>query len=179
MSYANLKGKVIKYHGILQNTKNYREAWNKEIKTMIQEQLQAIMEETGLEASVETKDDLQNLEAIGLDLGQDISGITEQVGAAERNFIKSKGTLIYQQLFNGKIMITISYPFIEGLGQPKQPKMIEILRPEELEPPFILRHVEEFLKEIIAWEDYDDDAPGQPIGFQNNLTNEIITKPDS
>ncbi|NND05805.1 MAG: hypothetical protein HKN87_05450 [Saprospiraceae bacterium] len=179
MSYANVKGKVIKYQDILNNTRAYREAWKKETRAMIEEQLQAIMDETGLEASVETKDDLNNLEAIGLDLGQDVSGISEQVGAAKRNFIKSKGTLIYQQLFNGKIMITISYPFIEGLGQPKQPKMIEILRPEELEPPFILRHVEEFFKEIIAWEDYDDDVPGQPIGFQTNLTKEIITNPDS
>jgi hypothetical protein len=62
-------------------------------------------------------------------------------------------------------MITVMYPFIEGLGNPRPPKNVEILRPAELKPPFLLRHVEEFLKEIIGWEDFDDDVP-QPIGFQ-------------
>ncbi len=178
MNYANLKGKVAKYQGILESTRAYRKAWKDELKTMIQKQLREIMDETGLQASIQLKEDLQNLEAIGLDLGQDVSGISEQVGAAQRDLIKSKGMLIYQQLFNGKIMISIMHPYIEGLGKPQPSKMIEILRPEELEPPFVLRHVEEFLKEIIDWEDYDDDVPSQPIGFQHSLPKDVITMPE-
>jgi hypothetical protein len=43
------------------------------------------------------------------------------------------------------------------------------LRPHELKVPFIIRYVEEFLQEIIEWEDFDDDVPEKmgmnPIGF--------------
>lgn len=168
MDFSNIQHKVTQYKKILENTKTYRQQWKDETKVMIQTTLEDVVKETGLDAKVETKEDLQNLAGVALSLGQESSGISEQVGNAERPFIKSNGMLIYQQLFNGKVMISIVYPYIENLGQPKQPKMIEILRPDEFKPPFILRHVEEFLKEIIGWEDFDDDVP-QAIGFQSGF----------
>ena len=63
-------------------------------------------------------------------------------------------------------------PYIEGYGEPKPPRPIEILRPNELTVGFIIRHVETFLKEITEWEDYDDDEPTtknafNPIGFNS------------
>ena len=96
----------------------------------------------------------------------------------KRIMIKTNGALVYQQLFNGKIMIMIVSPSIEGYGEPKPPKMMEILRPEELKTPFILRHIEAFLKDITEWEDYDDDEPQKPnnafspIGFNRDYDDE-------
>ena len=50
---------------------------------------------------------------------------------------------------------------------------MEIIRPEELTIPFILRYVEEFLTEVVEWEDFDDDMPEKmgmnPIGFGNTI----------
>ena len=44
--------------------------------------------------------------------------------------------------------------------------MIAIYRPEELQTPFIIRHLEEFVRDITDWEDYDDDEKQpQKIGF--------------
>ena len=82
--------------------------------------------------------------------------------------IKHKGSLVYQQLFNGKIIALISYPTIENYGQPQPPKQIGIYRPEELKEPFFVRHMEEFMKEVTKWEDYDDEdpQPAQRIGFR-------------
>jgi hypothetical protein len=72
-------------------------------------------------------------------------------------------------------MVMIVLPYIEGYGEPRPPKNVEILRPEELKQGFILRHVEEFLKDVTDWEDYDDDQPAKPvigfnapIGFDSN-----------
>jgi len=45
--------------------------------------------------------------------------------------------------------------------------MIAIYRPEELKTPFLIRHMEDFIKEITHWEDLDDDdQPTNKIGFQ-------------
>jgi hypothetical protein len=64
-------------------------------------------------------------------------------------------------------MVMIAPPYIEGYGEPKPPTTIEILRPEELKTPFILRHLETFFKDITEWEDFDDDQPPKsPMGFQ-------------
>ena len=175
MNYRNLKSKANKYRQILTNTQNYRKAWKEGLKDLIQKQLKDIIKETGLDAEVELKEELSNLSAIVLSLGTEFSGITEDTGKVERPFLKSNGMLIYQQLFNGKIMVSMTHPLIEGLGKPGAPKQIEILRPEELKPPFIIRHAEEFLKEIIAWEDFDDDMPqSQPIGFQTGFQKGVI-----
>ena len=164
MQLQNIQRKARQYLDILSNTEQYRKDWHGSSKEMILVNLEQILKETDLPAEIEQQDNLANLESIALSFGQTNSGIAEDLGKTKRHLIKSNGALVYQQLFNGKIMISIFYPFIEGLAQPKQPKMLEILRPEELKVAFILRHVEAFLKEIITWEDYDDDVP-QKIGF--------------
>ncbi len=178
MDLGTLQSKVNRYEEIIGNTSNYRKDWNESLKSMITSGLEEIINETKLKATIEVKDEVENLEVIVLSLGQDISGIAEKLqnSVSKRHMIKNKGALIYQQLFNGKIMILIMFPFIEGYGEPKPPKTIEILRPEELKKAFLIRHVEEFMTEVINWEDYDDDLDEQvksnPIGFN-------LIQPDS
>jgi len=170
-NYSNTTDKVEKYNSILSNTTNYRKDWCDSLKIMIQDELNKVIKETNLSAYVELKDDIENLEVISFSLGTEISGIAEKLpgNKTKRPFIKSNGSLIFQQLFNGKVMMMIMYPYIEGYGQPKPPMTLEILRPEEFKPPFVLRYVETFLKEVIEWEDFDDDVPEKmgmnPIGF--------------
>ena len=169
-SYTNLVSKVNQYKRILDSTTAYRKEWHENLRSMIEEELKSIIEHTGLPAQLELKKDIANMEAIIFSLGRVSSGMSENINHSLcMPIVKFAGSLIYQQLFNGKIMITISYPFLEGFSKPKPPKMVEILRPEELTKPFISRHVEEFMKEIISWEDYDDDAPAAKIGFQTGF----------
>ncbi len=175
MEIGTLKGRVTKYKKILKNTKDYRKAWIKEVKPFIKDTLEKINDETKLGATITCQDNMENLGVVIFSLGKDYSGIAEKIEGSDtkKNMIKSNGSLVYQELFNGKIMIMFIYPFIEGYGQPQPPKSVEILRPHEVTEPFIIRHVEDFLKEIIEWEDYDDDEqeklPFNTIGFQNSL----------
>ena len=167
----NLKIKVNNYNKILENTRTYRQVWKDSLKAFIVKRLEIIVAETGLDAKVEIKENVDNLEAVVLSLGTEVSGISEKINEdTMRPMIKNNGVLIYQQLFNGKVQVMLVYPFIEGYGKPQPPKIVSIYRPEEVKEPFIIRHVEEFLKEVILWEDFDDDLPiqKQPIGF--NIT---------
>jgi len=180
MEYSNIKGKVDQYNSILTNTTKYRKKWNSSLKKMIKKNLTDIIKQTKLPAFIDIKDEIENLEVIAMSLGTEISGIAEKVGnnQTKRPYIKSNGSLIFQQLFNGKIMIMIMYPFIEGYGQPKPLKTLEILRPHEMTEAFLIRYVEEFMREVIEWEDFDDDLPEKmgmtPIGF--GVQQEIIGK---
>ena len=181
MDIAGLIGKVNEYENTRKNTSAYRESWNAEIKPMLRSHLENIIKETGLKAKVDERTEMDNLEAIVLDLGQEESGISQRVtDSLNKSMIRYNGMLVYQQLFNGKIIIMIVPPFIEGLGQPKPPYNLEILRPEELKPPFILRHVEKLLKEVTEWEDYDDDLPEKKaIGFQSGFKNNEVLRETS
>ncbi len=170
MEIGSLMSKINKYKQVLENTNKYREEWHASVKPMLQKTLGEIIEQTLLtKASVIVRDNIDNLESIVLDLGRSSSGISESIddSGVKRTMIKSNGSLIYQQLFNGKIIVMIISPHIEGYGQPKPPTTIEILRPDELKAPFIIRHMELFLKDITDWEDFDDDQPqkSNTIGF--------------
>jgi predicted ATP-dependent Lon-type protease len=170
---GSLVSKVNAYSTVLDNTIKYRSEWHANIKPFIKEVLVKIMDQTKLKGEVKIQDKMENLESILLDLGRTSSGISENLedSGVKRTMIKTNGALIYQQLFNGKIMVMIISPMIEGYGEAKSPKTVEILRPEELTEALIINHVEMLLKDIIAWEDFDDDEPNrppngfQPIGF--------------
>lgn len=167
---SNLQSKVKQYQNVLANTIAYREVWNTQLKAEIIKGLDDMVQKTGLDASTEVKEEMLNLEAIVLSLGEVKSGLSQKINPeVQRHLIKHNGSLIYQQLFNGKVVVLINFPQIEGYGEQRPPKQIGIYRPEEIKAPFLVRHMEDFLKEITNWEDYDDDEPTQRIGYNMNF----------
>ena len=169
---SNLQKKVERYKEVLDNTNKYRLAWKTELKTFIINQLQTLIDASGMTATVEERGELSNMEAVVLSMGISESGLAEPLSKTmNRQLIKNNGSLIYQQLFNGKILVALNMPFIEKYGQPQPAKTLAIYRPEELKEPYILQHVETFINDITHWEDYDDDLvdPNQRIGFKANF----------
>jgi len=182
MDTGTLLAKVNKYKQVLENTAKNRVAWHNDVKPMLTKTLEEIIKQADLpKAEITVRDNIENLEAIILDLGRSSSGISENVedSGVKRTMIKSNGSLIYQQLFNGKIMVMLVSPHIEGYGQPKPPLTLEILRPDEIKAPFIIRHIEAFLKDITDWEDFDDEEQkSSAIGF-NPIGFDIVNNQES
>ncbi len=169
---SSLRSKVDRYKEILQNTLQYREAWHKSLKKELAAKLKEFAEAAGLTFTIEARDEIQNLGAIVLNLGSEASGLREPVGnGLHRDLIKQNGSLVYQQLFNGKILVLINIPHVEKYGEPQPPKTLAIYRPAELKEAYILQHLETFVSDITVWEDYDDDLPepNQRIGFKLNF----------
>jgi hypothetical protein len=168
----NLKRKVERYKEVLENTQRYRTLWQSSLRKSIVDRLGELAGAVGLECDIEERSDIENLETVVLSLGHAESGLGEPVGGdMRRSLIKQNGSLVYQQLFNGKVLVLINFPFIEKYGQPQPPKTIAIYRPEELKDPYFQRHLETFISDVTNWEDYDDDAPepNQRIGFKMNF----------
>lgn len=162
--YTALKERALKYTKILDQVVQFRDAWGEHLKDFIISTSEKVLKQTGINARLEIEERFENLESITISLGKSISGIAENIdGSTKRNIIKDKGSLIYSQLFNGKIQTWMTYPLIEGLMQPKPPKMIGIYGPPEFNEDLILNNFDDFFKELIEWENYDDDQPGQGI----------------
>ncbi len=158
----------VKLKQVLSNTESFRQQWSAATKSMIAHTLQEVVDGAQFaHAKVVLRENVENLEAVVLDLGRNASGITETLddSGVLRPMLKSNGSLFYQQLYNGKIIVMMLRPFIEGYGQPQPPINLEILRPDEMNPAVILRHIEIFLNDTISWEDFDDDAQRANIGF--------------
>lgn len=162
--YTAIKQRATKYTEILQQVVNFRDEWGGHLKKFILTTTDNILEATGIAAKVEVEERFENLESITISLGKSISGISENVdGQTKRTIIKDKGALMYSQLFNGKLQVWMTYPMIEGLMQPKPPKMIGIYAPSEFNEDLILSNFDDFFKELIEWENYDDDQPGHEV----------------
>lgn len=168
LEYIGLKNKVIEYKKIIANAHAYRSDWNAHLKEFIISEVKTMAAAADLELTIRVQDNVGNLEAVTCSLGRSASGIFEKVDEdTNKPLIKHNGTLVYQQLFNGKIQVMVSLPYIEGFGNPPPPKFIAIYRPQELKRPFLERHMEAFIKTVSDWEDFDDDEPThQKIGFQ-------------
>ncbi|MEO6132825.1 MAG: hypothetical protein ABIQ02_13330 [Saprospiraceae bacterium] len=166
--YKGLITKVERYQTTLANTKAYRERWDSQLRTLISTELENMLKVAKLDGKIEVQDKVRHLEFIVLSLGSEESGISEIINdKTDKPMIKNNGSLVYQQLFNGKVQVMIGYPYIEGFGEPQPPKIIGIYRPEEIKIPFLIRHMEDFIKEITQWEDFDDDdTPAARIGYQ-------------
>jgi len=94
--YINLNKKVKNYHEVLKNTRAYRTIWDESLKDFIIKQLETISKEVNLEIKIETKSELENLEAIVLSLGDVKSGMYKKVNdSVKRHLIKHNGSLIY------------------------------------------------------------------------------------
>lgn len=168
LNLENLKNKVKNYDSVIQNTTIYRQNWADSLREQITADLEAICSEAGIAHEIIHNKQYKNLEAILLSLGTGKSGIAETVKPdIETHLIRHNGSLLYQQIFNGKILVQIHYPSIDKYMEPRPPKTIAIYRPEEIKTPFILRHIETLITEITAWEDYDDEETVMParIGF--------------
>ena len=162
--YTAIKERAQKYTNILDQVVIFRDAWGEQLKDFIVKTSEKVLSQTGINAKIEVEERFENLESITISLGKAISGIAENVdGVTKRNIIKDKGSLIFSQLFNGKVQAWMTYPLIEGLMQPKPPKMIGIYGPPEFNEDLILKNFDDFFKELIEWENYDDDQPGQSI----------------
>ncbi|MEE9373039.1 MAG: hypothetical protein V3V00_08300 [Saprospiraceae bacterium] len=167
--YTALKERAGKYKDILEQVINYREAWGKELKKFILEGVGNVLKQTGVEAKVEVEGQFENLQTISIYLGKNVSGIAETFeGGARRSIIKDMGSLSFSQIFNGKVQVWMTFPLIEGLMKPQPPKMIGIFTPPEFNEDLILSTFDDFFKELINWENYDDDVPSaqlNKIGF--------------
>ena len=162
--YTAIKQRAEKYRKMLQQVVDFRSVWEEQLKEFIKTNAEAVLKHTDTDAKIEIEEKFEHLESVTISLGKSISGIAENIDKnTKRNIVKDNGSLIYSQLFNGKVQVWLTYPLIEGLMQPKEPKMIGIYAPPEFNEGLILSNFDDFFKELIDWENYDDDKPGQAV----------------
>ena len=165
--YTAIQEKAKKYLAVLDQVELFRKEWLGEKKQFIIDTCNEVLDATKVNAEIKSDKGIKGLEVISIRLGIRKSGIFQELpNNEEKVFLKDFGSLVYSQLYNGKIQVWMSYPHIEGLMEPKQPKFIEIITPFELNEGLILNHFDTFFKTLTEWEDFDDDAPPHaPIGF--------------
>jgi hypothetical protein len=154
MNVSIIKNRVIDFNKALSEIEENRKLWNEGIRDMLSNDLVEIKNTLNLPSvRIEVDEVNQNLQAVSFIIDPMRSGITcPTEDGRTKSFIKQGCALHFYQLYNGKIEIVMSYPFIEEII-PKQPNMIiGKLDPNELTEAIISKMVETLFAEMTKWE---------------------------
>jgi hypothetical protein len=139
-----------------------RKDWVEHTKPLLLENLKILEKEVALDWSVGTFEHKVNLQSIYLTFPNKESGIPMLKEKGEAQHIKFGGYLCYSQSSNGKVHVWISYPTIEQIKDMEEIKVLGEYDPEAISQEMIVEDVEQFLLEMVRWENYHKEA----IGFK-------------
>jgi len=141
--------KVEEYKKSKSDTIRRRNEWNEKIKETIYNTLNTIANEYDLDWEVQKNESIQNSHSVQLIFGNTPSGIVEE------GIIINKigGYLNYAQTINGKIAVSVIYPYLEKkFTSEMSPDDIGVFEPSEITDTLIYTHIAEFLSKITCWE---------------------------
>lgn len=164
MSLNTLQEAHQNYQAARQQVLDRQESWQNEVKAFIRQSLEALKMQNQLDGEIKEENKITNIEAIYLDLGQTKTEIQVKNGAERKTLKRSEGSLMYSQLYNGKISVWIRYPKIQKLMKRKAPKVLDVYEPLELTAEQIEAHVKIFYEELTLWINQQT-AAQRPIGF--------------
>ena len=81
----SLQRKVTQYKEIVRNTRAYRDVWLNGLRDHIVQQLEYLAKETNMDATVEVRSELENLEAVILSLGT-VKSASPDVSQSRRRY---------------------------------------------------------------------------------------------
>jgi hypothetical protein len=122
-------------------------SWNTNTKELIFRTLSALSADMKPLKAVK-QESISNFDTVCLGFRPTPTSIVVREGEGAKGLVKMGGYLFYSQVFNGKVLVGISYPCVETLQDPAPNKGLALLDPEEITKEKIFEHVEHFLKEL-------------------------------
>nr|WP_294788036.1 hypothetical protein [uncultured Flavobacterium sp.] len=168
MKIEDLKQNVEKLYEAWKTIDEKRDNWRSEKKKLIKETLSEIKNTYDLDWNIYVVDFTTNSEGVNITFGKSSSGIFESNHKGSKSYTKHGGTLTFSQAYNGDIFVIILYPSVEQFVTPKdgqENKLVEKINPIKIDKEYIIKQVDNFLKEMRNWE--NSDSSNSPLGFKN------------
>lgn len=142
------------YCSVTKRTEERQAEWNAKTKDLVFRTLSAIVTELRSSATaghmkhiLATKEEsVRNFDTVAIGFPPMPTDIVYKKGNAIIGATKIGGHLFYSQVFNGKILVGISFPYVTELQDAKPNMGIALLDPEEITEEMIFRDVEHFLQ---------------------------------
>ena len=157
-----IKDRASLYNEALHAIEKRRETWQKTTKKRICDTLEEMKGAVDMGWTVGTYEHKKNLESIYITFPNKQSGIPMLKEEGESEHIKFGGYLCYTQSSNGKVHVWINFPTIEKIKDQEERKVLGEYDPSDIAEDMIVGDVEQFLVEMVKWENYHK----EPIGFK-------------
>lgn len=144
---AQLKTAFQEYLDLEKRTTERQSQWNEQTKDFLLRTLSNLANDLKPLRAV-AEESVRNFDSVCLGFKPRPTNIVLKQGAGAKGLIKRGGYLFYGQVFNGKVLVGISYPCVEELQDATPNKAIALLDPEQITEEKIIEHVAQFVKEI-------------------------------
>ena len=165
---ARIKAAFEEYCRLLEQVDERHTHWNTSTKEEILRVLSSISDDLKSLKAVQ-EGSIRNFDTVCLGFPPTPTSIVLREGNGAKGLTRFGGYLFYSQVFNGRILVGISYPYVEQLQDAPPNKGIDLLDPTEITEQKILEHVDAFLREIAEAERRismsDNLQNKRPIGF--------------
>lgn len=146
--YESIQEKADYYLQVQQAIAQFRQQWEKHTRQSIIDALRDITGKVTLDWRVEENKTLENSQRVSLTFGYLIR-VHEQGGKV---MFMEEGTLLFNQVYDGRIAVTIKYPKIEIRHYKYSSKELGYFEPQEIDQAKVAHLVEQFLEAITNWE---------------------------
>jgi hypothetical protein len=151
MKIDDLARKIEEFKSAQDKIDQNRQLWVDTTKPLLIKSLEMIRDKFDLGWDVQIIDEIKNFETVNISLGFKRSGLRIS-GNKMKSYLKSGGSLVFSQAYNGDIFVIVMYPFIEELVTEKENKLLGKYDPNTINEEFITDKVVTFIDEMIKWE---------------------------
>jgi len=152
MKIEHLEERVNDYKDSIKTVVEKKICWQTQTKTILIATLNTIVKNYAIGWRVQELNWINTNEAVNITFESfppDLIESTNKIPSYQ--FIKG-GSLIFSQSYNGDVHIFILFPLVENALDNSNETEIETYAPETINEKLIIEKVDEFLKEMIAWE---------------------------
>lgn len=166
---------LVQYQEEIQDIEKRRKTWTTQTISLLESELKSFVEAVHLEEQkFEYKPFIKNLNMDYIELH--LEDWDTHIGDPEKiKFYMKGGSLVFSQLYNGQIMVFITYPYVADekdekfLFQKTKNRQLEIINPSDINQAFIQEQLKTYLQQICAWMKdiyiYKEEEEKKQIGF--------------
>ena len=138
--------------------------WQENTKAILLKTLNEITSKYAIGWTVQQLNWIQSNEAVNITFDSFPPDLMEQTNKIMSYQFIQGGSLVFTQSYNGDVQVIILFPIVENTTLENSSLELGIYNPKEINEKLIIEKVDEFLKEMIAWE-----VPNvrKKLGFQN------------
>ncbi len=165
MKIEHLEERVVDYNESIRIVVKKKQYWTNTAKELIRSTLTSIAETYNIGWRVQELNWMNANEAINIIFDSFPPSLLDKTNQCPSYQFVPGGALVFTQSYSGDIYIFISLPLSDVLSLSDNTIDLDFYSPEKITEKLIVEKVDQFLKEMIAWE--VPSAEKQRLGFKN------------
>lgn len=152
MKIEHLEGHISDYKASIETVIKKKNAWKSKTKQLLLKVLNGVTEKYDVGWRVQELNWIHNNEAVNITFDSFPQELLEKTNCIPSYQFIQGAALVFSQSYNGDVFVFIVFPIIDYMSTESNSVDLGVYSPLDINENLIIEKVDEFLKEMIAWE---------------------------